>query len=135
MQSFWEGFHISEVEKTDGIAQESASALTGLVGRWVCRKDAFSSPALLTDADIRNLAEATKAGLSAPVSPAGERAWGHLREMTKSWLVQQAPESAAQPLQIHDFRKIADLLSADVNSLLHTKTDLAFALEHLEHCL
>lgn len=144
------------MEKTAGVVHEAASALTAVLGGWVCRKDAFSRPALLTNADILNLAQATHAALSAPVSADGEREWGNLREMTKNWLVQQGPNSASQPLQLQDFRRMTELLSSetgqnvpDPTALLpssselcaegaglgYTKTDLAFALEHLEHCL
>lgn len=136
---------------------EIVSALEAAVGRWVCKKDASSPPALLTQSDVHDLAMAATAGMSDPASPEGEREWGNLRELTKSWVVQQKPGAKPGPLEVQDFEHLAALISpvlpasepvssvvrqndttpvqSDVGRWTYEAADLTFAREHLERCL
>lgn len=143
------------------MVNEVLAALENVVGLWVCKKDASSHPALLGSSDIHDLAMATKAGISGPVSREGEREWGNLRELTKDWIVQQKPGTEPGPLQRHDFEHLASLISpvlptpevtaesvtsqaqpdsansvqSDVDRWTREAPDLTFAREHLERCL
>ncbi|MFT8808280.1 hypothetical protein [Gluconobacter sp.] len=146
------------------MVNETVSVLKAALGRWVCRKDASSHPGLLTNADLHDLAVATRAGMSEPASPEGRREWGDLRELTKNWLVQQKLGVEPGPLQVHDFEHLATLISpehpvstpspvvpdpvsppepsesglscqSDVELWTHEAAELSFAREHLERCL
>lgn len=116
---------------------EVVSVLKTALRSWVCKKDALSKPALLTEPDIHDLAVATKAGMVPPPCPEGVREWGNLRELTKGWIVQQEPDAIPEALQNRDFEYLATLIAPSCSDAqpLHEDEKLVFAREHLERCL
>lgn len=97
------------------MTHEVVSVLKNALGRWVCWKDTSAHPALLSASDFHDLAVAAQAGRSEMPSPDGEREWGDLRALTKSWLVQKDLGVAPEPLQASDFEQLAALISTSLS--------------------
>ncbi|GBR71128.1 hypothetical protein [Gluconobacter kanchanaburiensis] len=97
------------------MTHEIVSVLKNALGRWVCWKDTSAHPALLAVSDFHDLAVAAQAGRSETALPDGEREWGDLRALTKSWLVQKDLGVAPEPLQTSDFEQLAALISPSLS--------------------